>query len=198
MKDFPRPSQDRIVRQISASGAVRRCHILLEVLDHVDPLVTPLVIDEIGVTADREALGRLLTIADGDLPPNGGAYLRVKAIEALGRIRATESASTLKRLGGGEESIWMGRTARSAHWPPSRPLRDSIRTGFTIFLPKSGIDNEDFTLAPLEIPATVEICAAAPHHRVRFEEVSQGSVHELKEGCSLEVKTASLTGALQL
>src|SRR6267154_2236841 len=45
MKDFPRPSQDRIVRQISASGAVRRCHILLELLDHVDPLVTPLVID---------------------------------------------------------------------------------------------------------------------------------------------------------
>jgi len=40
MKDFPRPSQDRIVRQISASGAVRRCHILLELLDHVDPLVT--------------------------------------------------------------------------------------------------------------------------------------------------------------
>jgi hypothetical protein len=88
MKDFPRSSQDRIVRQISASGAVRRCHILLELLDHVDPLVTPLVIDEIGVTADREALGRLLTIADGDLPPGGGPYLRVKAIEALGRIQA--------------------------------------------------------------------------------------------------------------
>jgi len=66
--DFPRASQDRMVRQISASGAPRRCHILLELLDHVDPLVTPLVIDEIGVTADREALGKLLTIADGDLP----------------------------------------------------------------------------------------------------------------------------------
>jgi len=98
MKDFPRSSQDRIVRQISASGAVRRCNILLELLDHVDPLVTPLVIDEIGVTADREALGKLLTIADGDLPTGGGPYLRVKAIEALGRIQAPESASTLKRL----------------------------------------------------------------------------------------------------
>src|SRR5256885_6466110 len=38
MKDFPRTSQDRMVRQISASGAARRCHILLELLDHVDPL----------------------------------------------------------------------------------------------------------------------------------------------------------------
>ncbi|PYU37760.1 MAG: hypothetical protein DMG53_27790 [Acidobacteria bacterium] len=98
MKDFPRTSQDRIVRQISASGAARRCHILLELLDHVDPLVTPLVIDEIGVTADREALGKLLTIADGDLPSGGGSFLRVKAIEALGRVQAQESASTLKRI----------------------------------------------------------------------------------------------------
>src|SRR5205823_2015110 len=98
MKDFPRTSQDRIVRQISASGAARRCHILLELLDHVDPLVTPLVIDEIGVAADREALGKLLTIADGDLPTGGGPYLRVKAVEAVGRINAPESISTLKRI----------------------------------------------------------------------------------------------------
>src|SRR5207245_1774844 len=98
MKDFPRASQDRVVRQISASGASRRCHILLELLDHVDPLLMPLVIDEIGVTADREALGKLLTIADGDLPEGAGPYLRVKAIEALGRIHAPESVSTLKRI----------------------------------------------------------------------------------------------------
>src|SRR5438445_12290179 len=89
MKDFARSSQDRMMRQISASGAARRCHILLELLDHVDPLVMPLVIDEIGVTGDREALGKLLTIADGDLPHGGAEYLRVKAIEALGRSHAT-------------------------------------------------------------------------------------------------------------
>src|SRR5258708_16067361 len=47
MKDFPRTSQDRIVLQISASGAARRCHILLELIDDVDPLVMPLAIDAI-------------------------------------------------------------------------------------------------------------------------------------------------------
>src|SRR6266852_956161 len=98
IKDFPRTSQDRVIRQVSGSGAPRRCQILLELLDHVDPLVMPLVIDEIGVAADREALGKLLTIADGDLPTGASAYLRVKAVEALGRIHAPESVSTLKRL----------------------------------------------------------------------------------------------------
>src|SRR5262249_50372259 len=80
MKDCPRHQQDRIIRQISASGAPVRCRLLLEFLDHVDPLVMPLVIDEIGVAGDREALPRLLTIVDGDLPTGGGQYLRVKAI----------------------------------------------------------------------------------------------------------------------
>ena len=73
IKDFPRTSQDRVIRQVSGSGAPRRCQIMLELLDHVDPLVMSLVIDEIGVAADREALGKLLTIADGDLPTGASA-----------------------------------------------------------------------------------------------------------------------------
>src|SRR5256885_10661950 len=58
--------------------------------DHVDSLVMPLVVDEIGVTAEREALGRLMNIIDGDLPARASPYLRVKAAEALGRFHAQE------------------------------------------------------------------------------------------------------------
>src|ERR1700675_1005730 len=103
IKDFSRSAQDRIVRQVSGSGAPGRCRILLDILDYVDPLVMPLVIDEIGISADREALGRLLTIVDGDLPIGSGQYLRVKAVEALGRIPATESVAALKRIAGGKK-----------------------------------------------------------------------------------------------
>jgi len=68
VKSFPRAAQDRTIRQISASGAPSRCGILLKLIDHVDPILMPLVIDEIGVTGDRDAIGRLLTIIDGDMP----------------------------------------------------------------------------------------------------------------------------------
>jgi hypothetical protein len=195
MKDFPRSSQDRIVRQISASGAVRRCQILLELLDHVDPLVTPLVIDEIGVTADREALGKLLTIADGDLPTGGGPYLRVKAIEALGRIQAPESASTLKRL---------VEAKKVFRWVEPQELRiaamqaleridpDWVRN----YLAISGIDKEDFTLAPLDIPTTSKFVRQRRHTRVRLKKTVRAVCTNLKEGCSMEIKTASLTGGV--
>src|SRR5712664_2957040 len=195
IKDFPRTSQDRMVRQISASGAPRRCHILLELLDHVDPLVTPLLIDEIGVTADREALGRLLTIAAGDLPPNGGAYLRVKAIEALGRIHATESASTLKRLVEAKKVFgWVEpQEVRIAALQALEKLDpDWVRD----FLPKSGIDMEDFTLAPLEIPVSSKVVRQRRHPRVRLRKAVRAVCTNLKEGCSMEIKTASLTGGI--
>jgi hypothetical protein len=195
MKDFPRSSQDRIVRQISASGAVRRCHILLELLDHVDPLVTPLVIDEIGVTADREALGRLLTIADGDLPPGGGPYLRVKAIEALGRIQAPESVNTLKRL---------VEAKKVFRWLEPQELRIAALQALErldpewvrSYLPNSGIDMEDFTLAPLEIPVTSKFVRQRRHTRVRLRKSVRAVCTNLKEGCSMEIKTASLTGGV--
>jgi hypothetical protein len=195
MKDFPRTSQDRVVRQISASGAARRCHILLELLDHVDPLVTPLVIDEIGVTADREALGKLLTIADGDLPPGGGPYLRVKAIEALGRMQAPESAGTLKRLLEGKKVFgWaQPQELRIAALQALEKLDpDWVRD----YLSKSGIDKEDLALAPLEIPATSKFVRQRRHTRVRLRKTVRAVCTNLKEGCSMEIKTASLTGGV--
>src|SRR6266849_5516004 len=195
MKDFPRTSQDRIVRQISASGAARRCHILLELIDHLDPLVTPLVIDEIGVTSDREALGKLLTLADGDLPTGGGPYLRVKAIEALGRIQAPESASTLKRL---------VEAKKVFGWVQPQELRIAALQALEKldpewvrdYLPKSGIDKEDLALAPLEIPATSKFVRQRRHTRVRLRKTVRAVCTNLKEGCSMEIKTASLTGGV--
>src|SRR6266853_5398074 len=195
MKDFPRPLQDRIVRQISASGAVRRCHILLELLDHVDPLVTPLVIDEIGVTADREALGRLLTIADGDLPSGGGPYLRVKAIEALGRINAQESVSTLKRI---------AETKKVFGWLHPQELRIAALQALegldpewvAEFLPKSGIEKEEYTLAPLNLPVTSKFVRQRRHTRVRLRKPVRAVSINLRENFSLEIKTASLSGGV--
>jgi hypothetical protein len=195
IKDFSRSAQDRIVRQVSGSGATGRCRILLDILDYVDPLVMPLVIDEIGVSADREALGRLLTIVDGDLPIGSGQYLRVKAVEALGRIPATESVAALKRIAGGKKVFG---------WTHSQELRIAALQALEKldlawaqeFLPKSGIENEDLTLAPLTILANSKFVRQRRHTRVRLRKPLTAVSTNLKENCRLEIKTASLAGGL--
>ncbi len=195
MKDFPRTSQDRIVRQIAASGAARRCHILLELLDHVDSLVMPLVIDEIGVTADREALSKLLTMADGDLPEGASSYLRAKSIEALGRINAPESISTLKRI---------VETKKMFGWFHPQELRiAALQALFKLdaqwardFLPRGGFEREDMALAPLDVPVNSRFVRQRRHARVRLHKPVRAVSVNLKENCSMEIKTASLTGGV--
>jgi len=195
MKDFPAASQDRVARQVSASGAVRRCHILMELLDHVDPLVMPLVIDEIGVTGDREALGRLLTIADGDLPNGAAEFLRVKAIEALGRINAPETLTTLKRI---------VETKKMFSWSYPHELRIAAMQALEKldpewvrdFWPKSGISREDLMLAPLDVPVRSRFVRQRRHQRVRLQKPVRAISMNLKESCWLEIKTASLSGGL--
>jgi hypothetical protein len=195
IKDFSRSAQDRIVRQVSGSAATGRCRILLDILDYVDPLVMPLVIDEIGISADREALGRLLTIADGDLPVGSGQYLRVKAVEALGRIPATESVAALKRVAAGKKVFG---------WTHSQELRIAALQALEKldlawaqeFLPKSGIENEDLTLAPLTILANSKFVRQRRHTRVRLRKPLSAVSTNLKENCRLEIKTASLSGGV--
>jgi hypothetical protein len=193
MKDFPRTSQDRIVRQISGSGAPGRCRILLELLDHVDPLIMPLVIDEVGVTSDREALGRLLTIVDGDLPTGAGPYLQVKAIEALGRIHAPESTTTLKRIVEAKKMFgWVN--AQELRIAALQALIGIEPDWARDFAAKSGIDREDLALAPLEVSPNSKFVRQRRHTRVRLHKPVTAVSTNLKEACRLEIKTASLSG----
>jgi hypothetical protein len=195
IKDFPRVAQDRMVRQIASSGAPGRCRILLAILDHVDPLIMPLVVDEIGMSEDREALGRLLTLAEGDLPNGASEYLRVKAIEGLGRLTAPESVNALKRI----------LEARKLFgWEHPQELRIAALQALEKldpawvreYLPKSGIDQEDLQLAPLEVPHNSKFLRYRRHTRVRLQKALSAASTNLKENCHLDIKTASLSGGL--
>jgi hypothetical protein len=195
MKDLPRPSQDRVIRQISASGAPGRCRILLEVLDHVDPLIMPLVIDEIGVTSDREALGRLLTMVDGDLPNGASPYLQVKAVEALGRIQAPESIASLRRV---------IEAKKMFGWQHPQELRIAalqalIRLDPDLardFVGRYGIDRADLALAPLDVAPNSKFVRQRRHTRVRLHKPVTALCTFAKEAFRAEIKTASLSGGL--
>ena len=195
IKNFPRISQDRVVRQLSASGAHGRCRILLELLDHVDPLVMPMVIDEIGIAADREALGRLMNIVDGDLPAGASPYLRVKAAEALGRIHAPESVAALKRI---------LEAKKVFGWTHPQELRIAALQALEKldpawareFLPKSGLTKSDLALAPLEIAVNCKFVRQRRHTRVRLNKPVIALSVNLKENCRMEIRTASLAGGV--
>ena len=195
MKDFPRTAQDRVIRQIAASGAQGSCRLLLALLDHVDPLAMPLVIDEVGMTGDREALGRLLTIANGDLPADGAQYLRVKALEALGRLRAPEAMNTLRRIVEAKK-IFGWANPQELRIAAFQALAKMDPDWAMKFFPESGIEASDLKLEPLEIPVGSKFVRQRRHTRIRLQKSVAAVSTNLKQNCRLEIKTASLAGGL--
>jgi hypothetical protein len=195
LKDFQRSSQDRVVRQISASNAPGRSRILLEILDHVDPLVMPLVVDEIGVTSDREALGRLLTIVDGDLPNGAGPYLQVKAIEALGRIHAPESIASLRRVIEAKKVFgWQHpQELRIAALQALMRLDPALAADF---VGRYGIERQDLALPPLDVFPNSKFVRQRRHTRVRMRKPIAAICSYSKEAFRVEIKMASLSGGL--
>jgi len=195
LKDFPRTAQDRVVRQIAASGAPERCRLFMALLDNVDPLVMPLVVDEMGMTGERETLGRLLTIADGDLPAGAAQFLRVKALEALGRLQAAESIPTLRRIVDARKMFG---------WEHPQELRIAAFQALSrmdaewakAFQPNGGFGMEDLTLEPLEIPRQSKFVRQRRHARIRLQRSVTAVSTNLKQNCKLEIKTASLAGGL--
>jgi hypothetical protein len=195
MKDFPRAAQDRIVRQLASSAGPSRCRILLELLNHVDPLLMPMVVDEIGVTGEREPLARLVTILDGDLPKGATPYLRAKAAEALGRIDVPESIAALKRILEARKAFrWMHpQELRIAAWQALDKLDSAWARAF---LPKSGLDKADLALAPLRVTPHSKFVRQRRHTRVRLHKPVVAVSLNLKENCRLEIRTASLVGGV--
>jgi hypothetical protein len=195
VKNFQRAAQDRIIRQISASGAPSRSSILLKLIDHVDPILMPLVVDEIGVTGDRDALGRLHTIIDGDLPAGSGLFLQVKAIEAIGRIHAPESARTLMRILEAKKVFgWQHpQELRIAALQALEKLNPEMAAQYR---PSSGLDQADLTLSPLDVPANSKFVRQRRHTRVRLRKPVAAISTNLKENCRMEIRTASLSGGI--
>jgi hypothetical protein len=94
---WSRAQQDAAVRQIASAGTEERGLLLLDVIDCLDPFVLPLAIDEIGM-AGNVSPERLIHLAQGKGLAREFPYLRVKAIEALGRLREPSASPLLKQL----------------------------------------------------------------------------------------------------
>ena len=94
--------QDLAVAELTRRDATtkpnRVARTFAELLPDAHPLVVPVMIDEIGVSNETSAIPLLLQIASGSLEQLRDVFIRIKAIEALGSLRAVEAADLLRTL----------------------------------------------------------------------------------------------------
>ena len=202
LSEAPRSFQDAVVRQLSIAGAPERGHILLNSIELFDVIVQPLAIDEIGMCGDPQSAERLLQIVDGELLPASSEFLKVKAIEALGRIRAP---GTIERLRHFLED------RKTFGWTHPAEIRTAVAQALAkidaewlaAFIPKSGLDPDVLQLAPLDAKPEKDFVRYRRYKRVRLTHSIPVVVSSTQGKQSLAIDILSLdggrlTGDLQL
>jgi hypothetical protein len=81
----------------SASGQ-SAAFVFSAILAEAHPMVVPMMIDQIGLAQEATAVPQLLEIAAGEHEVLRDQFVRIKAIEALGRMRSYEAAELLRTL----------------------------------------------------------------------------------------------------
>jgi len=197
LRDLQRSAHDRVVRQLAGCGAPERGSLLLAILEGLDPLIQPLALDEIGMCGDTSGAAKLVRLADTDLPGEGGPYLRLKAIEALGRLRVTAAAAVLRRIAEAKQ-MWRWVHHSELRIAAIQALERFDAGWVQEFLARSGLNQMDLAaaLAPLDPVADSPWFRQRRYQRIRLAQPLAAATINLRDNCHMEIKALSLSGGL--
>jgi PilZ domain len=190
-----RSFHDAVVRQLSTAGAPERGLLLTESLEILDPMILPLALDEIGMCGDAGTAPKLLRLAEGDLLPQTSDYLRVKAIEALGRMRAPAAAGHL-RLFVQSRKTFGWTYPEEIRMAAAQALMKLDPEWIQSFLPQSGLDPNVFALAPLDPIAERDFVRHRRYRRVRLPRSVPAMITTARGKHSSAISVLSLDGGL--
>jgi PilZ domain/PBS lyase HEAT-like repeat len=195
LRDGGRGFHDAIVRQLSTAGAPERGKLLADSLEMFDTMILPLAIDEIGVSGDADAAAKLLRLAEGEILPQAPEYLRVKAIEALGRMRAPAAVQHLRKLVETKKTFGWGYP-EEIRMAAAQALVKLDPEWLQVFLPQSGLDPDVLALAPLDPIPERDFVRHRRFRRVRLPRQVPATVTSSRGKYSSTISVLSLDGGL--
>jgi hypothetical protein len=195
MLEWKRTAHDRVVRQISASGSPERGRLLLQIFDLLDPLIQPLALDEVGMCGEKSGEMRLLRIAEGDLPHGASEYLRLKAIEALGRLRTAGAEAVLRKVAEARKA-WRWANPSELRVVAAQAMEKIDAEWARDFIPKSGLSVADFSIEALDNDPSSSAIRQRRYPRLRLEHSLPATTANLKENCQMEIPELALGGGV--
>ncbi|MGB8540245.1 MAG: hypothetical protein WCD49_01285 [Candidatus Acidiferrales bacterium] len=197
MSEWKRSTHDRIVRQISSSGAADRGRLLLQLFDDLDILVRPLALDEVGMSGEQLSDMRLLRLAEGDLPKHGTEYLQLKAIEALGRLRTPGAESVLRKIAEARKAFrWANAT--ELRLVASQAMEKIDPEWVRDFIPRSGLSVAELSIEPLDADPNSPAIRQRRYPRLRLEHAVSAMTTNLKENWKLDIPEMTLSGGVAI
>jgi hypothetical protein len=195
LADWPRQAQDRMVRLVAMGGAAERGKLLSNLLHMLDPVLLPLAIDEIGLSEDASCIPTILRLAEGDASRSAGMFVRLKAVEALGRMKAQEASELLRGIAEGRHMF---------RWTHPAELRlSAVQSMSKIdpdwaaeFAPRSGFNSNELALAPLDPQPNAKYFRRRRYPRMRLAQPMTAIATSGQDSYRLEVRGLSLSGGI--
>src|SRR6202045_2877428 len=192
LSQWPRSSHDRAVRQLSAAPAEERARLLMALYDSLDVLIRPLAIDEMGMSGQAICIPRLIELVQNDETP---AFTRVKAVEALGRLRASASSALLQHILEARQ-VWRWVYPNELRIAAAQAL---LRVDQAVGMEKvaaSGIDRKELTLEPTDPDPNASVIRQRRYARLKLSRNLIAATTNLRENFRLSIPELNLGGGI--
>jgi len=200
--------QDLAVSELSrpnnSASALSTAFVFSAILADAHPMVVPMMIDQLGLAQETTAVPQLMEIAAGEHESLRDQFVRIKAIEALGRMRASEAAELLRKLAENREGLTYAEPAglRAAAEDALALIeyRPSFKQAAGAFgapaqSSSSYVIPRRYTRVPLDSPLRAQI-EGAPAGLARVKTISLGGAYlesprklTIGDSIKLEVRT---------
>jgi hypothetical protein len=192
LSQWPRTAHDRIVRQLSSAPVDHRVQLLISLYDSLDVMIRPLAIDEMGMSGHPDCIPKLLELAEADSTPG---FTRVKAVEALGRLRASAAAPLFQQMMEARQ-LWRWTYAEELRISAAQAL---MRVDTTMALQKlapSGFDRKDLTLEPTDPDPNASVIRQRRYARLKLSRNLTATTTNLRENIHLAIPELNLGGGI--
>jgi len=192
LSQWPRSAHDRAVRQLSAAPAQERARLLIALYDSLDVLIRPLAIDEMGMSGQSSCIPKLIELLQNDETP---AFTRVKAVEALGRLRASGASALFQRILDTRQ-VWRWVYPNELRIAAAQAL---LRVDPAVGMEKvaaSGIDRKELSLEPSDPDANASVIRQRRYARLKLSRNLVAVTTNLRENFRLSIPELNLGGGI--
>jgi hypothetical protein len=198
--DWPLAAQDRCIRVLAAAGAPERGALLLSIFGSLDPLAKTLALDEIGICGDAtsghgDVAPRLTQLAEIESSEPGADFLRLKAIEALGRLRATSANPLLQRIAQ-QKNSWLRASGGELRIAALQALAKIDSHAAETMLPHAALSDWQVSFPALDAVSDSQWYRQRRYQRLRIDPPLPATVTTANESGKMEIKGLSLSGGM--
>jgi hypothetical protein len=192
LSQWPRSAHDRTVRQLSAAPAEQRGRLLVALYDSLDVMIRPLAIDEMGMSGQSCCIPKLMELVGNDATPG---FTRLKAVEALGRLRASGASRLLQHILETKQ-VWRWVYPNELRIAAAQAL---LRVDTTVGMEKvasSGIDRKELTLEPTDPEPNASVIRQRRYARLKLSRNLIAVTTNLRENFRLSIPELNMGGGI--